>query len=352
LQFRYGDLAGNLLRQEGRDGLKHASIWWRDIWRLGCEEDGGWFSSNISSIIGDGGDIGFWKEKWMGTLPLRDLFPELFSKTTQPDGFVAQMGSWDDEVWTWNLGWNAALTGTEIEKASYLLTLLNSVQPKRNERDKRRWIAHTAGLFSVQSAYTVLMTNHVHSNNNDLAALDDDKVLALQKLWKNNVPSKVSIFGWRLLLEKLPTRESLFHKGIITSTQERHCVFCFNWEENIDHIFMTCQVTANIWRAVLKWMGSNVTIVGTVQQHFLLFGDLIKGKHSKSVKHIIWLATTWCIWRKRNNIIFRGENMNVPSLVDQIIYISWLWFISHIETRAILVFSDWCFNPLNCIQST
>jgi hypothetical protein len=92
LQFRYGDLAGNLLRQEGRDGLKHASIWWRDIWRLGCEEDGGWFSSNISSIIGDGGDIGFWKEKWMGTLPLRDLFPELFPKTTQPDGFVAQMG--------------------------------------------------------------------------------------------------------------------------------------------------------------------------------------------------------------------------------------------------------------------
>jgi hypothetical protein len=31
-------------------------------------------------------------------------------------------------------------------------------------------------------------------------AIDDNVVDALQQLWANDVPSKVSIFGWRLLL--------------------------------------------------------------------------------------------------------------------------------------------------------
>ncbi|MCI96753.1 hypothetical protein A2U01_0118053, partial [Trifolium medium] len=44
--------------------------------------------------------------------------------------------------------------------------------------------------------------------------VDIDAVLvkALQQLWLNNIPSKVSIFGWRLFLEKLPTRDALYRK--------------------------------------------------------------------------------------------------------------------------------------------
>jgi hypothetical protein len=33
--------------------------------------------------------------------------------------------------------------------------------------------------------------------------------MAVKKLWKNDIPSKVNFFGWRLLLEKLPTRAAL-----------------------------------------------------------------------------------------------------------------------------------------------
>jgi hypothetical protein len=30
---------------ERRKGLKHALLWWRDIWRLGNAEEGGWFGN-------------------------------------------------------------------------------------------------------------------------------------------------------------------------------------------------------------------------------------------------------------------------------------------------------------------
>ncbi|GAU35252.1 hypothetical protein TSUD_323890 [Trifolium subterraneum] len=46
-------LAANFLHGEGSVGLKNASLWWRDLWRLGAEDVGSWFGNNISSIFGD-----------------------------------------------------------------------------------------------------------------------------------------------------------------------------------------------------------------------------------------------------------------------------------------------------------
>jgi hypothetical protein len=61
LLFRYGSLEANILHGEGRDVITQAFIWWRDIWRLGSKEDGGWFDNNIRIVVGDGNVICFWK---------------------------------------------------------------------------------------------------------------------------------------------------------------------------------------------------------------------------------------------------------------------------------------------------
>jgi hypothetical protein len=47
------------------------------------EDDGGWFGCNVRSVLGDGKEIGFWKQKWIGAVPLRVLYLTLFSKSTQ-----------------------------------------------------------------------------------------------------------------------------------------------------------------------------------------------------------------------------------------------------------------------------
>jgi hypothetical protein len=61
-------------------------------------------------------------------------------------------------------------------------------------------------MGTVKSAYMELLNMSV------LVSLHDRMLVFVEMLWKNNVPSKISIFGWRLLLEKLPTREALFGK--------------------------------------------------------------------------------------------------------------------------------------------
>jgi hypothetical protein len=108
----------------------------------------------------------------------------------------------------------------------------------------------------------------------------------------------------------------------------------------------------NVWQHISKWLGLSFFMTVRVQQHFLKFGDLVKGKINKRFRHLVWLATMWCLWRSRNNIIFRGDHVNISSLVDQIKYMSWFWFSGRVRNNVDVVFSDWCNNPLGCLQNT
>jgi hypothetical protein len=68
-------------------------------------------------------------------------------------------------------------------------------------------------------------------------------------------------------------------------------------------------------------MGVNIIRFIVGWHHFSVFGKIVKGKGCARICHLIWLATTWSIWRLGNNIMFRGAYANVSVLVDQIVNI-------------------------------
>jgi hypothetical protein len=228
--------------------------------------------------------------------------------------------------------------------AQELLNMLIPIRPFLDAKDRRKWIPSSAACFSVKTAYQDLL------NRLALPPLDDNKLISLGRMWKNNVPSKISMFGWRLLLEKLPTRESLFSKGVVTNAMDSYCVLCCNHVESMNHIFLQCHVSNSVWIIIFKWMGLTPITNASVQQHFLMFGDLIKSNVNKRYRHVIWLATTWCIWRWRNQIVFRGDRVNISTLVDQIIYMLWFWFTGRLRSNVDIFFDTWCNIPLHCLQ--
>jgi hypothetical protein len=65
--------------------------------------------------------------------------------------------------------------------------------------------------------------------------------MALQRLWLNDVLSKVEIFGLMLLLSKLPTRTTLANRGVITIPFELSCAFYFLEVDEIQHVLFYCQ---------------------------------------------------------------------------------------------------------------
>jgi hypothetical protein len=217
---------------------------------------------------------------------LRDLFPNLFTKSVLPNGVVAQMGIWEGDVWRWELAWHSVLTTNELEEAQYLQTLLQQVSLTKDTMDRCRWLAHTAGLFSVKTAYKALL------NGQTSPVVDANSTVIFKQLWWNNVPSKVSIFGWRLLLGKLLTREALYNKGIITNNLERCCVFCFKEVEDIHYVLFNCNASRQVWNKVFRWMGVRFIPFEDIHNHFSLFSEFLQGTKNNKFRHIIWLTTT------------------------------------------------------------
>jgi hypothetical protein len=61
-----------------------------------------------------------------------------------------------------------------------------------------------------------------------------------------------------------------------------------------------------------------------IWNHFLSFGSMIKSKKSKHVRHLIWLATTWCIWKLITLVVFIATLPNVSQYIDEVKVFSWI----------------------------
>lgn len=47
----------------------------------------------------------------------------------------------------------------------------------------------------------------------------------MKVIWNAKVPSKLKLFGWRLIQDRLPTRMQLSKRDIIHSPHDKVCVF-------------------------------------------------------------------------------------------------------------------------------
>lgn len=91
--------------------------------------------------------------------------------------------------------------------------------------------------------------------------------------WKCNVPSKISIFVWRLLQIRLPTRDLLIRWGVLIANDYANCVLCSRESVNANYIsfFFSCEFSYNVWRAINLWTGAVGPLHNRGVDHFLSF---------------------------------------------------------------------------------
>jgi hypothetical protein len=324
----------------------NSSLWWRDILGLAKGNNENRFKSNISCGVGDGKNIGFWKFKWFGDRPFSELFPDIFSKEADKDVLIAErvQGNSRDRVWSWN--WRQQLSTSEQNHLEALKVLLLDFTFIPNAVDRWRWMTGTMGLFSVRSCYSLL------SESMAAEVIDVNVLAAVKKLWKIDIPSKVLVFGWRLLLERLPTRSALNHRGILHHSQDLSCAFCSQQAEDIDHLFFICSFSKSVWVQISNWVGKNILTGAECWNNFMMFGKLISSKKGGGhVNRLIWLATTWCLWKHRNQVIFKGATPDATVIVNEVKSFSWFWFSSRFGRNSNSTYSLWCLDLLGCIIS-
>jgi hypothetical protein len=127
--------------------------------------------------------------------------------------------------------------------------------------------------YAVQGAYQIL-TSH----------LTDPLDAVAELIWHNQVPFKVSIFAWRLLRDRLPTKTNLATHGILTP-EARSCVARCGDIELAQHLFIYCSIFVSLWSSVRSWIGLSLVDPLHLADHFLHFTLQVGGLRARRSSH-------------------------------------------------------------------
>jgi hypothetical protein len=191
--------------------------------------------------------------------------------------------------------------------------------------------------YTARGAYQILTTQ-------DPPFVDVTRDL----IWHNQVPLKVSILAWRLLRDRLPTKNNLFRRGIIQANNVQ-CVAGCETKESISHLFLHCELFGSLWQHVRLWIGTPDADPQNIHDHFIQFIHSIG--HSRtciSFLQLVWLVCIWLVWTERNNRIFNNIQTPMDQIMEKVKHHSFWWLKAN---NATFVFGShrWWSDPLTCL---
>ncbi|XP_045831292.1 uncharacterized protein LOC123922638 [Trifolium pratense] len=233
-------------------------------------------------------------DSWLDETPLCERFGRLFALAETKSHTVAEMFSlgWglDGAAWVWR----RQLRAWEEELLGECQSLLSVISLQVQTSDRWQWQLDPDSGYTVRGAYQLLTTM-------DSIIVDDAEHL----IWQPQVPLKVSIFAWRLLRDRLPTKSNLVTRGILSSAAH-HCVSGCGVPESAHHLFIYCSTFGSIRDLVRSWIGISSTGFTSIRDHFVQFTLSAGGSRARrSFLQLIWLVSVWVVWTERNHRLFR-----------------------------------------------
>ncbi|XP_058775768.1 uncharacterized protein LOC131650044 [Vicia villosa] len=344
LVSRYGEVKKKVLIGDKSVVHKSDSIWWRDI--IIVDNYSSLFYHNFAGAVecnvGNGTDTPFWYCNWAATLPLRHAFPELFASAAQEFIFVAVAASGQYQGWNGDVVLRDSSVVSSIHWQE-LYAVTSHISLRERSKDSFVWLKSSDGVFSVRSCYDWFFSKLSGPPINSNVAK------ACSFLWKVKAPSKFIIFGWRVIHNRIATKDLLHKRGIL-DVNNLQCVFCSSEEDSLPHILGGCRVLAAIWNKVLDWIGYGPGLSLEEFQVFPFSFDKVRLSSRRSIVAIIWLATVWCVWVRRNDIIFNNGSFSFSECMSEIIFTSWKWSSTSYKLVNLCNFFLWSTQPLICFE--
>jgi hypothetical protein len=208
--FMVPSFKGSLRGGGGRlkEGGSYCSAWWRSVCRVreGVGEGvGSWFDNNIRKAIGNGNGTFFWHDIWVREIPLKLKFPRLFDLSVDKECSMEKMrrdlGAVDGREGVWRM----RLLAWEEESVRESFMLFHNVVFQEHVEDTWKWLLDPIHGYSVRGAYRFLT---ITTELTDRSQVVD--------IWHQHIPSKVSVFVWRLLRNRLPTKDNLVRRRALS----------------------------------------------------------------------------------------------------------------------------------------
>ena len=178
--------------------------------------------------VGCGDKIRFWEDCWTGDeVSLMIKYPRLYQISCQQQKLIQQLGNYIETAGEWNLTWRRPLFDNEVDSAVGFLGEIAQTTVQQHTTNSWVWKSDPNGHYSTKSAYNLLLGETTKN-------LDG----AFEDLWKLRILAKTSIFAWRLIRDRLPTKSNLRRRHV--EVNDLMCPFCGNKEEDAAHLFFNC----------------------------------------------------------------------------------------------------------------
>jgi len=159
---------------------------------------------------------------------------------------------------------------------------------------------------------------------------------------------KVVLFAWQLFRDRLPTKDNLFHRQII-DVAAQSCIGGCGLVKTSSHLFLHCTLFGSVWNHIYRWVGVSAIMPANVADHFNQFTHIGgAAKSRQSILKVIWFATTWVIWKERNNRSFNTLQSPISQVVDKIKAVTFRWL--KVRTASLpFNYHGWCLNPFTIL---
>ncbi|XP_058774315.1 uncharacterized protein LOC131648586 [Vicia villosa] len=225
-----------------------------------------------------------------------------------------------------------------------LTVLLQQCSLRVHASDSFSWRDVSSGVFTVKSCYERFKT---YLSGPPLNA---GLVKEASYLWNVKAPAKILFFGWRIIHNRIATKDQLFKRGVLVDVNDLMCVLCMKKEETLLHLIGGCEITSRIWRRVFHWIGHGLELSFDEFVGFFASCGKVKSLIKRTIAAVIWLATAWCLWLKRNACIFRKELFSFSECMSEIILSSWNWLLSFYKLGVLCNYHTWNILPLLCFE--
>ncbi|KAL8544723.1 hypothetical protein ACS0TY_005092 [Phlomoides rotata] len=334
-----------LKRNRGRGSYNgNMSGWWRELCNLYVGDDGRGVRQDLLRIVGEGKSTKFWRDIWVGTEPLSRTYTRLFRISTQQEEHIDRLGKWSETGWEWDLKWRRGLRISDQILLDELMSYISRFTLRRNEEDVWQWRHTSDGLFSTASAYQKLGK----TEDSETAEQEQEQKKAYIRLWNNFAPRRYQAIVWKMLHNRLPTKERLQRMGIIPGSDDIKCAMCGEEDETAMHLAINCRIVHNIRSKVHEWMGMAIIPHSDPRINLLQHSELLGHGKKKRIASTIWTCTTWAIWNCRNKATFSEEIPNVNKVIGDIKARSWNWVIAKSKEMRGSSFTDWSNDIRRC----
>ena len=178
--------------------------------------------------------------------------------------------------------------------------ILNIPLCTRRRADFWAWHHEKKGVFSVRSAYRMLVINKHHATEymENIAGRSDTKAEEKEWLgiWKLDVPSKIRVFLWRLARHSLPSGDILFCRHM---AQQSSCGIC-GAQDSWKHSLIECNLARCVWALERAEVTDFLYSIQETNAHAWWVEAAEKLKKADLIRVAV---TLWAIWFVRRKAI-------------------------------------------------